>query len=101
MSEDSSISEQGPTVEATFTSCVLGERKPSFGHSMKRDSCSEVRATSVNRMHSVALLRNWSKLGKSASISIHRRLSVMPRLKVGPALLDRTTLDVEIGRDAT
>jgi hypothetical protein len=24
--EDSSIPEQGPTVEATFTSCVLGER---------------------------------------------------------------------------
>jgi hypothetical protein len=24
--EDSSISEQGPTVEATFTSCMLGER---------------------------------------------------------------------------
>jgi hypothetical protein len=26
------MSEQGPTVEATFTSCVLGKRKPSFGH---------------------------------------------------------------------
>jgi hypothetical protein len=30
-----------------------------------------VRAASANRMHSAALLRNWSKLGKSASISIH------------------------------
>ena len=38
--------------------------------SMKRDLCSEVRAASANRMHSAALLRNWSKLGKSASISI-------------------------------
>ena len=39
--------------------------------SMKRDSCSEVRAASVNRMHSAALLRNSSKLGKSTSISMH------------------------------
>jgi hypothetical protein len=38
---------------------------------MKKDLCSEVRAASANRMHSAALLRNWSKLGKSASISIH------------------------------
>jgi hypothetical protein len=30
--EDSSISEQGPTVEAIFTSCVLGKREPSVGH---------------------------------------------------------------------
>ena len=28
----SSFSEQGPTVEAIFTSCVLGEREPSVGH---------------------------------------------------------------------
>ena len=39
--------------------------------SMKKDLCSEVRAASANRMHSAALLRNWSKLGKFASISIY------------------------------
>jgi hypothetical protein len=38
---------------------------------MKKDLCAEVRAASANRMHSAALLRNWSKLGKSASITIH------------------------------
>ncbi len=37
--------------------------------SMKSDLCCEVRAASANRMHSAALLRNWSKLGKSAFIS--------------------------------
>jgi hypothetical protein len=37
---------------------------------MKKDLCPEVRAASANRMHSAALLRNWSKLGNSASISI-------------------------------
>jgi hypothetical protein len=30
-----------------------------------------VRAASANRMHSAALLRNWPKLGKFASISMH------------------------------
>ena len=30
-----------------------------------------MRAASANRVHSAALLRNWSKLGKSASIPIH------------------------------
>jgi hypothetical protein len=38
---------------------------------MKRDFCREVRAASANRMHSAALLRSWSKLGKCASISVH------------------------------
>ena len=38
---------------------------------MKKDLCSEVRAASANRMHSAALLRNWAKLGKCASISVH------------------------------
>jgi hypothetical protein len=38
--------------------------------SMKSDLCCEVRAASAIRMHSAALLRNWSKLGKSAFISI-------------------------------
>jgi hypothetical protein len=38
--------------------------------SMKRDLCSEVWAASANQMHSAALLRDWSKLGTSASICI-------------------------------
>jgi hypothetical protein len=54
--------------------------------SMKSDLCCEVRAASANRMHSAALLRNWSKLGKSAFISIdmgteraHRQRFVISR----------------------
>jgi len=38
--------------------------------SMKSDLCCEVRAASANRMHSAALQRNWSKLGKSGFICI-------------------------------
>jgi hypothetical protein len=38
--------------------------------SMKSDLCCEVRAASANRMHSAALRRNWSKLGKSGFICI-------------------------------
>jgi hypothetical protein len=41
-----------------------------FLRSMKSDLCCEVRAASANRMHSAALLRNWSKLGKSAPLSL-------------------------------
>jgi hypothetical protein len=37
---------------------------------MKNDLCAGVRAASANRMHSAALLRNCSKLGRCASISI-------------------------------
>jgi hypothetical protein len=37
--------------------------------SMKKDLCAEVRASSANRIHSAAFLRNWSKLGECASIS--------------------------------
>jgi hypothetical protein len=67
--------------------------------SMKRDLCSEVRAASANRMHSAALLRNWSKLGTSASICIdmgtdrvNRQRFVIPRSKFesafgGPGLI--------------
>jgi hypothetical protein len=54
--------------------------------SMKSDLCCEVRAASANRMHSAALLRNWSKLGKSASIPLemgteraHRQRFVISR----------------------
>ena len=67
-----------PPIEATFTgylSCVFSACSASVSHlsaiSMKKDLCAEVRAASANRMHSAALLRNWSKLGKSVSISIH------------------------------
>jgi hypothetical protein len=35
---------------------------------MKRDLCPEVRAASANRMQSAALLRNWAKMSKCASI---------------------------------
>jgi hypothetical protein len=38
-----------------------------------------VRAASANRMHSAALLRNWSKLGKSAFISIDVGTERAPR----------------------
>ena len=55
--------------------CVISARSASVSHlsaiSMKKDLCSEVRAASANRMHSAALLRNWAKLGKCASISVH------------------------------
>jgi hypothetical protein len=58
-----------------YLACVFSARSASVSHlsaiSMKKDSCSEVRAASANRMHSAALLRNWTKLGKCASISVH------------------------------
>jgi hypothetical protein len=60
---------------ALYLACVFSARSASVSHlsaiSMKSDLCCEVRAASANRMHSAALLRNWSKLGKSASIPIH------------------------------
>ena len=49
---------------------------------MKKDLCFEVRAASANRMHSAALLRNWSKLGKFTSISIHMGTDRAYRQKV-------------------
>jgi hypothetical protein len=61
--------------QGIYLTCLFSARSMSVSHlsaiSMKKDLCSEVRAASANRMHSAALLRNWSKLGKSASISIH------------------------------
>jgi hypothetical protein len=60
--------------QAIYLACVFSACSASVSHlsaiSMKKDLCSEVRAASANRMHSAALLRNRSKLGKSASISI-------------------------------
>ena len=61
-----------PPTEAIFTKylfClhllgVLGKRKAYFGHFDESDLCCEVRAAAANRMHSAALLRNWSKLGQ-------------------------------------
>jgi hypothetical protein len=44
---------------------------------MKKDLCAEVRASSANRMHSAAFLRNWSKLGKCASISFCSTLATV------------------------
>jgi hypothetical protein len=66
------------TIEATFTAIylprVFSARSASVSHlsaiSMKRDLCSEVRAASANRMQSAALLRNWTKMSKCASISV-------------------------------
>jgi hypothetical protein len=56
--------------------CVFAAYSASVSHlsaiSMKNDLCDEVRAASANRMHSAAFSRNWSKLGKGASISILR-----------------------------
>jgi hypothetical protein len=65
---------QHALVQATY--CVFAARSASVSHlsaiSMKKDLCGEVRAASANRMHSAAFSRNWSKLGKGASISILR-----------------------------
>jgi hypothetical protein len=65
-------------MESTFTrylSRVCSARSASVSHlsaiSIKNDLCPELRADSANRMHSAALLRNWTKLGRCASISIH------------------------------
>ena len=61
--------------QSVYLACVFAACSASVSHrsaiSMKRDLCCEVRAASANRMHSAALLRNRSKLGKSASISVH------------------------------
>src|SRR5260370_10272642 len=58
----------------SYLSCVFAARSASVSHlsaiSMNNDLCAEVRASSANRMHSAAFLRNWSKLGKYASTSI-------------------------------
>jgi hypothetical protein len=65
---------QHALVQATY--CVFAAYSASVSHlsaiSMKKDLCGEVRAASANRMHSAAFSRNWSKLGKGASISILR-----------------------------
>src|SRR5260221_11469420 len=58
---------------SSYLSCVFSACSASPTHlsaiSMKKDLCAEVRASSANRMHSAAFLRNWSKLGECASIS--------------------------------
>jgi hypothetical protein len=58
----------------SYLSCVFWARSASVSHrsaiSTKNDLCAKVWAASANRMHSAALLRNCSKLGKCASISI-------------------------------
>src|SRR6266436_7114945 len=59
-------------VQATY--CVFAACSASVSHlsaiSMKKDLCGELRAASAKRMHSAAFARNWSKLGKGASMSI-------------------------------
>jgi hypothetical protein len=61
--------------QGVYLACAFAACSASVSHlsaiSMKRDFCREVRAASANRMHSAALLRSWSKLGKCASISVH------------------------------
>src|SRR5882757_124394 len=61
--------------QSVYLACVFAVCSASVSHlsaiSMKSDFCREVRAASANRMHSAALLRSWSKLGKCASISVH------------------------------
>src|SRR6187401_1088260 len=58
-----------------YLSCVFWARSASVSYlsaiSIKSDLCADVRASSASRMHSAALLRNWSKLGESASISVN------------------------------
>jgi hypothetical protein len=61
--------------QAVYLASVFSSRSARVSHfsaiSMKNDRCTDVRAASANRMHSAALLRNWTKLGKCASISVH------------------------------
>jgi hypothetical protein len=69
---------RGPQLRRPFTAVdhprVFSARSASVSHrsaiSMKRDLCSDVRAASANRMQSAALLRNWSKMSKCASMSL-------------------------------
>ena len=69
------VADCGEPSQAIYLACVFSACSASVSHlsaiSMKKDLCSEVRAASANRMHSAALLRNWFKLGKFASISIY------------------------------
>jgi hypothetical protein len=61
--------------QAVYLASVFSARSASVSHlsaiSMKNDRCTDVRAATANRMHSAALLRDWTKLGKCASISVH------------------------------
>src|SRR5260370_11576846 len=66
---------------SSYLSCIFSECSASPTHlsaiSMKKDLCDEVRASSANRMHSAAFLRNWSKLGERASISFSSTLAAV------------------------
>jgi len=70
---------------------VFSARSASVSHlsaiSIKNDLCSEVRADSANRMHSAALSRNWTKLSKCASISVHMGTdrALCPRMILDPS----------------
>src|SRR5712691_13461348 len=87
-----------PPMEAVFTSYlsiyparVFSARSASVSHlsaiSIKNDLCTELRAASANRMHSAALLRNWTKLSKCASISVHMGTdrALCPRMILDPS----------------
>ena len=69
---------QHALVQATY--CVFAACSASVSHlsaiSMKKDLCGELRAASAKRMHSAAFSRNWSKLGKGASMSILHWISL-------------------------
>src|SRR5713226_8582302 len=76
---------------------VFSARSASVSHlsaiSIKNDLCSEVRAASANRMHSAALLRNWTKLSKCASISVHMGTdrALCPRMILDPSAEEART----------
>jgi hypothetical protein len=52
--------------QAVYLASVFSARSASVSHlsaiSMKNDRCTDVRAATANRMHSAALLRDWTKL---------------------------------------
>jgi hypothetical protein len=70
-----------PGTRSSYLSRVFSACSASPTHlsaiSMKKDLCAEVRASSANRIHSAAFLRNWSKLGECASISFRSPLAAV------------------------
>src|SRR5258706_10808942 len=71
--------------------------------SLKKDLCAEVRASSANRMHSAAFLRNWSKLGECASISFCSPLAAVQVWIAGndrPRMVDEGLYLVCLNREA-
>jgi hypothetical protein len=58
--------------QVVYLACVFSACSACVSHlsaiSIKKDRCSEVRAASANRMHSVALLRTWTNVSRRGSI---------------------------------